>query len=169
MKPNHVEAHYDFKIPLYVYTHLLVSLPALTCSGVALNTTNFTRTASMEMDPPPHGGRPAPNRLSHRTDLNTTTELPYNTNNLVQGSYETDTCYTVWPTCSVLALKPGVRLVFNYRTWSEGSVKVKQSLGRLGRSQEVDKVVSLTHRPPLPTRKYSCYSFLLEAESTPGS
>jgi len=30
------------------------------------------------------------------------------------------------------------------------------------------KVVSLTHRPPLPPRKYTSYSFLLEAESTPG-
>jgi len=30
------------------------------------------------------------------------------------------------------------------------------------------KVVSHTHRPPLPRRKYSRYSFLLEAESTPG-
>jgi hypothetical protein len=29
------------------------------------------------------------------------------------------------------------------------------------------KVVSLTHRPPLPPRKYSLYSFLLQAESTP--
>ena len=31
------------------------------------------------------------------------------------------------------------------------------------------KVVSLTHRPPLPPRKYSLYSFLLEAGSTPVS
>ena len=30
------------------------------------------------------------------------------------------------------------------------------------------KVVSPTHRSPLPPRKYSWYSFLLEAESTPG-
>jgi len=30
------------------------------------------------------------------------------------------------------------------------------------------KVVSPTHRPPSPTRKYSWYSFLLDAESTPG-
>ena len=30
------------------------------------------------------------------------------------------------------------------------------------------KVVSLTHRPPLHPRKYSWYSFLLEAESTRG-
>jgi len=30
------------------------------------------------------------------------------------------------------------------------------------------KFVSLTHRPPLPPRKYSWYSFLLRAESTPG-
>ena len=30
-------------------------------------------------------------------------------------------------------------------------------------AHEVDKVVSPTHRPPLPPRKYSWYSFLLEA------
>jgi len=34
-------------------------------------------------------------------------------------------------------------------------------------AHEGGKVVSLTHRPPLPLRKYCCYSFLLEAESTP--
>ena len=34
-------------------------------------------------------------------------------------------------------------------------------------AHEGGKVVSRTHRPPLPSRKYSCYSFLLEAESTP--
>ena len=33
---------------------------------------------------------------------------------------------------------------------------------------EGGKVVSPTHRPPLPPRKYSWYSFLLEDESTPG-
>ena len=36
------------------------------------------------------------------------------------------------------------------------------------RHMKVVKVVSPTHRPPLPPRKYSWYSFLLEAESTPG-
>jgi len=35
-------------------------------------------------------------------------------------------------------------------------------------AHESGKVVSLTHRPPLPPRKYSWHSFLLEAESTPG-
>ena len=35
-------------------------------------------------------------------------------------------------------------------------------------AQEGGKVVSPTHQPPLPPRKYSWYSFLLEAESTPG-
>jgi len=35
-------------------------------------------------------------------------------------------------------------------------------------AQDGVKVVSLTHRPPLPHRKYTWYSFLLEAESTPG-
>ena len=33
---------------------------------------------------------------------------------------------------------------------------------------EGGKVVSPTHWPPLPPRKYSWYSFLLEAQSTPG-
>jgi hypothetical protein len=36
-------------------------------------------------------------------------------------------------------------------------------------AHECGKVVSPMHRPPLPSRKYSWYSFLLEAESTPGS
>jgi len=35
-------------------------------------------------------------------------------------------------------------------------------------AQDGGKVVSLTHRPPLPPTKYSRYSFLLEAESTQG-
>jgi len=36
------------------------------------------------------------------------------------------------------------------------------------RLHEGGKVVVPTHRPPLLPRKYSWYSFLLEAESTPG-
>ena len=35
-------------------------------------------------------------------------------------------------------------------------------------AQDGDKVVSLTHRPPLPPRKCSWYLFMLEAESNPG-
>jgi len=35
-------------------------------------------------------------------------------------------------------------------------------------AQDGGKIVSPTHRPPLTPRKYSWYSFLLEAESTPG-
>jgi len=36
-------------------------------------------------------------------------------------------------------------------------------------AQDGGKVVNLTHRPLLPPGKCSWYSFLLEAESTPGS
>ena len=41
---------------------------------------------------------------------------------------------------------------------------------RISRESVVEggKVVSLRHRPPLPPRKYSWYSFLLEAKSTQG-
>jgi len=35
-------------------------------------------------------------------------------------------------------------------------------------AHEGGKVVSPTHRPPLPFMKNTWYSFLLEAESTPG-
>ena len=35
-------------------------------------------------------------------------------------------------------------------------------------AHEGGKIVSPTHLPPLPPRKYSWYSFLLETESTPG-
>ena len=55
------------------------------------------------------------------------------------------------------------------QAWSgkEGSRKLRFP-DFMTTAQDGGKVVSLTHRPPLPPRKYSWYSFLLEAESTPG-
>ena len=55
------------------------------------------------------------------------------------------------------------------QAWSgpEGSRKLRFP-DFMTTAQDVGKVVSLTHRPPLPPRKYTWYSFLLEAESTPG-
>jgi hypothetical protein len=47
-------------------------------------------------------------------------------------------------------------------TGPEGSRSLRKS------AQESGKVVSPMHRPPLLTRKYFWYSFLLEAKSTPG-
>ena len=55
------------------------------------------------------------------------------------------------------------------QAWSgpEGYRKLRfQDLMKM--AQDGGKVVSLTHRPPLPPRKYTWYLFLLEAESTPG-
>jgi hypothetical protein len=53
--------------------------------------------------------------------------------------------------------------------WSgpEGSRKLKFP-DYMTTAQNGGKVVSLTQRPLLPPRKCSWYSFLLEAESTPG-
>jgi len=55
------------------------------------------------------------------------------------------------------------------QAWSgpEGSRKLRLP-EYVTTAQDGGKVVSLKHRPPLPPRKYSWYSFLLEAESTPG-
>jgi hypothetical protein len=53
--------------------------------------------------------------------------------------------------------------------WSgpEGSRKLK-FLDFMTTAQDGCKFVRPMHRPHLPPRKYSWYSFLLEAESTPG-
>ena len=55
------------------------------------------------------------------------------------------------------------------QAWSgpEGSRKLRFP-DFMTTAQDGGKVVSLTHRPPLPHRKYTWYSFLLDAESTPG-
>jgi len=55
------------------------------------------------------------------------------------------------------------------QAWSgpEGSRKLRFP-DYVTTAQDGGKVVSLTHRPLFTPRKYSCYSFLLEAESTPG-
>jgi hypothetical protein len=53
-------------------------------------------------------------------------------------------------------------------TGPEGSRKLRFP-NFVTKAQDGGKVVSLTHRPPLTPKKYSWYSFMLEAESTPGS
>jgi hypothetical protein len=55
------------------------------------------------------------------------------------------------------------------QAWSgpEGSRKLRFP-DCMTTAQDGGKVVRLTQRPPLPPRKYFWYSFLLEAESTPG-
>jgi hypothetical protein len=55
------------------------------------------------------------------------------------------------------------------QAWSgpEGSRKLRFP-DYMKTAQDGGKVVSLTHRPPLPPSKCSWYSFLLEAESSSG-
>ena len=55
------------------------------------------------------------------------------------------------------------------KAWTEpeGSKRLSSQISRQS-AHEGGKVVSPMHRLPLPPRKYSWYSFLLEAESTPG-
>ena len=56
------------------------------------------------------------------------------------------------------------------QAWSgaEGSRKLRFP-DFMTTAQDGGKVVSLTYQPPLPPRKYTWYSCLLEAESTPGA
>ena len=55
------------------------------------------------------------------------------------------------------------------QAWSgpEGSRKLRFP-DFMTMAHDGSKIVSLTHRPPLPPRKYTWYSFLIETESTPG-
>ena len=100
--------------------------------------------------------------------------LIYNTFNFTSGN---SLC---WPCCwniSIILHEPGPSEGRNMLQWHSVNNKGKAiPLQAWGGSQisrqsahEGGKAVSPTHRPPLPPRKYSWYSFLLEAESTPGS
>jgi hypothetical protein len=51
--------------------------------------------------------------------------------------------------------------------WPRGFQEVEAPRFQDNRHMKMVKVVSPTHRSPLPPRKYSWYSFLLEAASTP--
>ena len=52
-------------------------------------------------------------------------------------------------------------------SYPEGSRKLMYT-DYVKMAQDGGKVVSVTHRPLFTPRKHSWYSFLLEAESTPG-
>ena len=124
------------------------------------------------------GTEPRPPRSE--TGLKTKINL-YNPVNLMQYWYLTDVCseidtehkYTVCAQRNFFRLNLVVKV----------KLKVKQSHYRSGQglrvpedldsqisrqsAHEGGKVVSPTHRPPLPPRIYSWYSFLLETEPTP--
>jgi len=67
---------------------------------------------------------------------------------------------------SPIFLVKGKAFLLQAWTGPEGSRKLRFP-DFMTMAQDGGKVVSLTHQLPLP-RKYSWYSFLLEAESTPG-
>ena len=59
--------------------------------------------------------------------------------------------------------QPHYRPGYAPRVWGDWGSEISWQL-----ACEDGKVVSPTHRVPLPPRKYPCYSFLLEAETTLG-
>jgi len=71
------------------------------------------------------------------------------------------------PTFTGLHVKKGKAVPLQACSGPEGSRKFRFP-DFMTMAQDGGKVVSLTHRPPLPPSKYYWYSFLLEAESTPG-
>jgi hypothetical protein len=73
-----------------------------------------------------------------------------------------------WLNRNILISKKIRQLLYRHgeRPWGFQEVEAP----RISRqsAHEGGKVVSTTHRPTLPAKKYSWYSFLLKAESTPG-
>ena len=69
--------------------------------------------------------------------------------------------------CIVISIIKGKAVPLHASTGPEGSRKLRFP-DYVTTAQDGGKVVSLTHRPPLPPRKYSWYSFPLEAGSTSG-
>ena len=71
--------------------------------------------------------------------------------------------------CQATEVMNGKGKAVPLQAWSdpEGSRKLRFP-DFVTTAQDGGKIVSLTHRPPLHPRKYSWYSFLEEAESTPG-
>ena len=67
--------------------------------------------------------------------------------------------------CSRLVKGKGKAVPLESWSGPEGSRKLRFP-DFTTKAQDGGKVVSLTHRLPLPSRKYTWYSFLLEAEST---
>jgi hypothetical protein len=64
--------------------------------------------------------------------------------------------------------KEGTAIPAQARPCCEGSRSLRFPDLKTIETRKGGKVVSPMHGPPLPPRKYSCYSFLLEAGSTPG-
>jgi len=74
-----------------------------------------------------------------------------------------------WHMLSVHSEGKGKGKAVLLQAWSgpEGSRKLRFP-DFMTTAQDGGKVISLTHQPPFTPRKYNWYSFLLEAETTPG-
>jgi len=71
--------------------------------------------------------------------------------------------------CTLVSVvkKKGKAVPLQARSGPEGSRNLRFP-DFMTTAQDGGKVVSRTHRPPIPPGKYSWYSFLLEDEWTPG-
>ena len=95
-------------------------------------------------------------------------EVRIHTSNIRYNSFH-DLTLLNWSQLASWVQGKGKGKAIPLQAWTglEGFRRLRPQISRQS-AHESGKVVTPTHRPPLPPRKYSWYSFLLQAESTRG-